>query len=57
MASDDDPMLVCSAAYYQSVLNELKFEDHQGFKNFACMSPYDFENLLKMIAPVIKLED
>jgi hypothetical protein len=42
---------------YQSILNELKIEDRQGFKNFVRMSPFDFENLLKMVVPLVMLQD
>jgi enoyl-[acyl-carrier-protein] reductase (NADH) len=43
---------VCS-----SVQNELKKEDGQGFKNYMHISAYDFENLLKMVAPLVKSQD
>jgi hypothetical protein len=42
---------------YLSILNELKVEDRQGFKNFVHMSPFDLENLLKMVSPLVKLQD
>jgi hypothetical protein len=41
---------------YQSIQNELKIVDRQGFKNLMRMFPYDFGNLLKMVAPLIKLQ-
>jgi hypothetical protein len=40
---------------YQLILTELKIEDRQGFNDFVRMSPFDFENLLKMVAPLVKL--
>jgi hypothetical protein len=41
---------------HQSIRNELNIEDRQGFKNFVHMSPFDFYNLLKMVAPLVKLQ-
>jgi hypothetical protein len=42
---------------YQPVLNEQKTEDRQRLKNFVRMSAYDFENLLKVVAALVKLQD
>jgi hypothetical protein len=41
---------------YQSVQNELKNEERQDYKNFVRVSPYDFGNLLKIVAPFVKMQ-
>lgn len=46
-----------SQGAYQSLMNDLRIEDRQGFKNFVRMTPADFEILLNMVAPHIVKQD